>query len=133
MSNSRVSKIQFDDCLEKYGTDWRRVFSEFERLRKPNTDAIAQMALDNYDEMRDQVADPKFLLKKQIEFALQDRFGERFTPRYIMVTFRRMPYSEAQSRGATQNLVLDRLSAELESIDDLDWELADALMTKYSL
>ncbi len=123
----------FDDCVGKYGTDWQKVFAEFERLRKPEADAIAQMAVDNYFEMREHVADPSFLLKKEIEFALEQRYGERFTPRYTMVTFRRMPYSQAQSRGEIQNDILHQLAGSVDHVDKLDWDIVDSLLSKYGL
>src|SRR5260221_12511374 len=65
----------FEDCrvlnqLLDHTNDWPGLFNEFQKLRKPDTDAIAQLALDNFIEMRDLVGDPKFLLRKKIEAKL---------------------------------------------------------------
>ena len=76
------------------GTD---VFAEFGAARKPNTDAIAAMALDNYLEMRERVADPKFQLQQALSLELERRFPQRFIPRYSMVMFHHeIPYRTAQ-------------------------------------
>ena len=76
--------------------DWSRAFRAFERERRPNTDAIADMALENYLEMRDTVRDPKFHLQKALSLELERRYPERFVPRYSMVMFHdEIPYALA--------------------------------------
>jgi len=85
---------------------------KFEDLRRPNTDAIAAMAIENYQEMRDTVASPDFARRKQLALDLEQRFPGRFIPRYSMVMFHaEIPYAEAQRRGALQEGVLDALLA----------------------
>ena len=80
-------------------------------LRKPNTDAIAAMALDNYLEMRERVADPKFQLQQALSLELERRFPERFIPRYSMVMFHHeIPYRTALERGAVQARLLEELT-----------------------
>ena len=75
----------FEDCvaldavLDRY-EDWGRVFARVDRVRKPNADAIAQMALENYIEMRDSVRDPKFVLQKELSLQLEQRFPEHSFP-----------------------------------------------------
>ena len=86
------------------------MFAEFERLRRPNAEAIAAMALENYVEMRDAVRDPRFQLQKQLGFLLEERNPGMFVPRYSMVMFHHLPYSEAQQRGAIQQRILDALT-----------------------
>jgi kynurenine 3-monooxygenase len=84
--------------------------AEFERERRPNTDAIAAMALENYVEMRDGVRAPQFAQRKRLAGELEREFPGRFIPRYSMVMFHpEIPYAEAQRRGAQQERVLDRL------------------------
>ena len=84
----------------------------FEHLRRPNTDAIAAMAIENYQEMRDTVASPDFARRKQLALELEQRYPGRFIPRYSMVMFHaEIPYAEAQRRGALQDDVLDALLA----------------------
>jgi kynurenine 3-monooxygenase len=84
--------------------------AEFERERRPNTDAIAAMALENYVEMRDGVRAPQFALRKRLAGELERQFPGRFIPRYSMVMFHpEIPYAEAQRRGEHQERVLDQL------------------------
>jgi kynurenine 3-monooxygenase len=126
----------FEDCtclmelLDHYGPDWSLVFSEFENARKVNTDAIADMAIENFTEMRDRVADSRFLLQKKIELALEAKYPQLFVPKYAMVTFHRIPYSIAQARGATQDKMLAELCKGIDRVEDLDWRLADQLIER---
>ncbi len=92
-------------------SDTAGVFAEFERRRRPNAEAIAAMALENYVEMRDSVADPAFLLRRELGRVLAARHPDRFVPRYSMVTFTRMPYAQAFARGAAQERLLRELTA----------------------
>jgi kynurenine 3-monooxygenase len=111
----------FEDCslldtLVGGSADWSGVFAAFARERRPNTEAIAAMALENYTEMRDSVRDPKFVRQKRLALELERRFPERFVPRYSMVMFHpEIPYAEARRRGALQQALLDELDAEAEA------------------
>jgi kynurenine 3-monooxygenase len=116
------------ELLDASGADWPRVFQEFEAARKTNTDAIADMAVENFVEMRDRVGDPRFLLRKKAELALQAKYPKWFVPKYAMVTFHRVPYSVALARGKAQDRMLSELCDPIERIEDLDWNLADRLV-----
>jgi kynurenine 3-monooxygenase len=116
--------------IDRHGTDWLRVFSEFERERKVNTDAIADMAIENFTEMRDRVADPRFLFRKKVELALEAKYPERFVPKYAMVTFHRIPYSVALARGAVQERLLSELCESIDRVENLDWVTADQLIRR---
>jgi len=124
----------FEDCtvflelLDRYGPDWKRVFSEFEEARKINTDAIADLAVENFVEMRDKVADAKFLLRKKVELVLEAKYPKLFVPKYAMVTFHRIPYSTALERGQVQDRMLSELCARLDRVEDLDWSRAEHLI-----
>jgi kynurenine 3-monooxygenase len=124
----------FEDCiclmdlLDRHGEDWPRLFAEFEKERKVNTDAIADMAIENFTEMRDRVADSRFLFKKKVELALEARYPQLFVPKYSMVTFHRVPYSVALARGAVQDRMLAELCESIQRVEDLDWEKADWLI-----
>jgi kynurenine 3-monooxygenase len=124
----------FEDCtcllelLDRHGADWARVFREFELARKVNADAIADLALENFVEMRDRVADPKFLFRKKVELALEAKYPGIFVPKYAMVTFHRVPYSMALSRGRTQDRMLGELCDSIERVEDLDWKKAEAMI-----
>jgi kynurenine 3-monooxygenase len=118
--------VEFDACTRTHAS-WERVFGEFGALRKPNTDAIAVMALDNYLEMRDRVAHPKFQLQQALSLELERRFPQRFIPRYSMVMFHHeIPYRTALQRGTVQAELLSELTAGAAStLSDIDFERAE--------
>jgi len=124
----------FEDCtvlldlLDRCDADWKRVFREFEKSRKANTDAIADLAVENFVEMRDRVADPRFLFRKKVELALEARYPQLFVPKYAMVTFHRIPYATALKRGKVQDQMLTELCDGVERMEDLDWNKADRLL-----
>jgi kynurenine 3-monooxygenase len=124
----------FEDCsrlvemLDQHGGHWSSLFPEFEKDRKINTDAIADMAIENFTEMRDRVADPRFLFRKKVELALEARYPERFVPKYAMVTFHRIPYSVALARGTVQDRILAELCRSITRVDDIDWDKAGQLI-----
>lgn len=123
----------FEDCvaladLLAQGTDLPRVFADFVRVRRPNARAIAEMAIENYREMRDDVAHPSFRLRKALERELSLRFPIRFIPRYTQVTFMHLPYAEAQARGRAQATVLDQLLEGVTELGQVDWDRAQALV-----
>jgi kynurenine 3-monooxygenase len=127
----------FEDCLEldrqlaDHGNNYAAAFAAVETARKPNADAIADMALENYIEMRDLVAQPRFQLQKQLEFVLERRHPGVFVRRYGMVMFHTLPYAEAQRRGEVQQRILDELTADVTALDDIDLDHADQLITKH--
>ena len=126
----------FEDCselirlLDEYDEDWATVLPEFSKQRKPNTDAIADMAIENHMTMQKSVIDPKYHLKKEIGFELERRFPETFIPRYSLVMFHNIPYAEAFRRGLIQSEILDQLVEEVEEIEQIDFELAAKLVTE---
>ena len=78
--------------------------------------------------MRDRVADPRFLFRKKVELALEARYPGLFVPKYAMVTFHRMPYSLALSRGIVQERILADLCEGIDRLEELNWERADRLV-----
>jgi kynurenine 3-monooxygenase len=121
--------IEFDACVARR-LPWESVFAEFCTARKPNTDAIAAMALENYLEMRESVADPVFQLRQALSLELERRFPRRFIPRYSMVMFHHeIPYSTAQQRGAVQAAILSELTQDAVQLADIDFALADTLIS----
>jgi kynurenine 3-monooxygenase len=126
----------FEDCsclvelLDRDGADWPRMFAKFENERKVNTDAIADMAIENFTEMRDRVADSRFLFRKKVELALEQRYPQLFVPKYAMVTFHRIPYSVALARGAVQDRMLAELCESIDRVEDLDWDKANRLIRR---
>ncbi len=106
----------FEDCrilnelLDTHDDDWETVLTKFPGQRKPDADAIAQLALDNFVEMRDLVADATFLLRKKIEAKLHELYPEKWIPLYSMVTFHdNLRYSEAYRTGQRQKKIMDEV------------------------
>jgi len=121
--------VAFDQLIEKRGPDWQRVTEAFEAGRRDNTRAIAGMAIENYEEMRDTVREPEFERRAKLSFALEQRFPGRFIPRYSMVMFHpEIEYAEAERRGAIQAEILDE-ALRLED-EDSALELAANLVNE---
>ncbi len=108
------------DTSEGVSVDWQKVFEKYGELRKINTDAIADMAEENFYEMRDAVADPVFLRKRELETKLEQTYPDYFS-KYSMVTFREdLPYSVAKAKGNAQDALLMKLCAEIENVSELN-------------
>ncbi len=118
--------VVLDEILARGGLDWSRTFEVFENRQLANAEAIADMALENYVEMRDTVRDPGFLLRKALAFELERRLPGKFVPRYSMVMFHdEIPYAEAQRRGALQQALLEELTKDARVLDDIDLDAAE--------
>jgi kynurenine 3-monooxygenase len=98
--------VELDRCLDDTGGDWTQALPLFEQRRRDNTEAIAQMALANFVEMRDKVASPVFRLGKRIEHALERALPGRYVSRYELVSFSTTPYAEVQQRVRRQHQAL---------------------------
>jgi len=121
--------LELDACFDESGGDWAQTFALFFARRKPNADAIADMALENYVEMRDSVRDPGFLLRQDVAFELERRFPERFARRYGLVMFRDdVPYAEAQHRGRIQEELLGELTIGIDDAAAVDYDRAGRLI-----
>ena len=113
----------FEDCLvlnsliDKHMEDlpngqvnWKLILDEYQALRKPDGDAIAELALNNFVEMRDKVGDPIFLLQKKIEAAFSKKYPEMWTPAYSQVTFSpKIRYSDALKNSIKQQAIMDEV------------------------
>jgi kynurenine 3-monooxygenase len=123
--------LELDRCFAAAGGDWEQALATFSARRKPNADAIADMALENYVEMRDSVRDPGFLLRQRVAFELEKRFPERFARRYGLVMFRAdVPYAEAQHRGRVQEQILQELTAGIDDAAAVDYARAGRLIER---
>lgn len=123
--------LAFEDCrlLDELLGDRElpAAFSAFEERQRENAEAIADMALENYVEMRDTVRDPGFALRKQLSFELENRLPNLFIPRYSMVMFHDdIPYAVAKQRGAVQARLLEELTHDCRSLGDIDLQAAAA-------
>lgn len=112
-----------DSLIEKHSANWAHVYQEYGELRKINTDAIADMAEENFYEMRDKVAQPIFQRKREVETRLEQTYTDYFS-KYSMVTFREdLPYSVAKEKGNKQDNLLMWICARVEDTSKLDLEL----------
>lgn len=108
-----------DQMMKKYGDDWLSVFKEYERERKPNADAIAELSFRNFMEMSSDTADKSFLLRKKIEKHFSDKYPDLWLPLYSMVTFSNdKTYDEALKIGDQQKLIMDEIM-QLDGIEEI--------------
>ncbi|HYK45944.1 MAG TPA: NAD(P)/FAD-dependent oxidoreductase [Parafilimonas sp.] len=99
-----------DELIEKYDGDWSVILNEYQTLRKPDADAIADLAVANFTEMREKTADPKFLLQKKIEGILHEKYPDKWIPAYSLVTFSpHVRYSEALKKGQWQENIMQHV------------------------
>jgi kynurenine 3-monooxygenase len=98
--------VVLDDCLAEFPNDHKRAFAEYFVRRKKNADALADLAVHNFIEMRDKTASKKFRAKKRLDHLLEGIFPGVYLPLYTMVTFTRIPYAEAARRARRQDLVV---------------------------
>jgi len=94
------------ECIDRHAPNWEHAFEAFERLRKPNTDALAELAVENFVEMRDKVGSRGFLWRKRGERWLHRLFPGWYVPLYSMITFSRIPYARARRRARIQDRVV---------------------------
>ena len=106
----------FDDLMEKHGDNWEALFTAFQDSRTENANAIADLAIDNFTEMRDKVDDVPFIRKRKIEMQLEQTYPDYYS-KYSLVTFQpELPYAAAMKKGRKQ----DELLLELCSRDDFE-------------
>jgi len=116
--------LALDECIAAH-RDWESRFAAFYAQRKPNADAIAAMSLENYEEMRAKVVDPRFQVQSALAHELERRLPDRFIPRYSMVMFHpEIPYQVAERRGRVQARLLAALTAHASSLADVDLDAA---------
>jgi kynurenine 3-monooxygenase len=108
------------DFIKQYGDDWKTIFSEYQKSRKPNADAIAELSYRNFLEMSSRTADPNFLLQKKIEKHFSEKYPQEWMPLYSRVTFSHKPYSEALAIGDKQKSIMDEVM-KIPGIND-KWE-----------
>lgn len=118
----------FEDCtvlsqlMDEFGDDWTGMFKAYTRLRKPAGDAILQLALRNYIEMRDKTADERFLLQKKIEARFSAKYPDLWLPLYSQVSFSHIPYAEALQNGIEQDEIMKKVMDRPDIFDIWDSE-----------
>jgi len=98
--------VVFDECLQEFPQDRQRAFAEYFLTRKVNADALADLALGNFIEMRDKTASKTFRAKKKLDHFLEAALPRLYLPLYTMVTFTRIPYAQAARRARIQDALL---------------------------
>lgn len=109
----------FVEMAEEMNWEWEKVLPKYSSFRKKDADAISELALHNFIEMRDHVGDPDFLKRKKLEAQIQEQYPSEWVPLYSMVTFSDLPYSEALRLGKIQKKVMDEA---LEQDRDVDFK-----------
>jgi kynurenine 3-monooxygenase len=99
------------EMIAQYGDDWKTIFAEYQKSRKPNADAIAELSRRNFVEMSSKTADERFLLQKKIEKWFSDKHPDKWLPLYSRVTFSLQPYAEALAIGDRQNEIMEDILA----------------------
>jgi kynurenine 3-monooxygenase len=123
----------FEDCfvfdqMFSENASFENLFHEMSATRKTNTDAIADMAVENFTEMRDKVGDARFLMEKSVERILQEKFPGDYISRYALVTFSQGPYRQAFDAGLIQNEILRELCGKIQTAEQVDLALAEKLI-----
>jgi kynurenine 3-monooxygenase len=98
--------VVLDECLEKFPNNRERVFAEYFSRRKENADALADLAIGNFVEMRDKTASRTFRAKKKLDHFLEAALPGMYLPLYTMVTFTRVPYAQAARRARLQDRIV---------------------------
>ncbi len=127
----------FEDCMvldqliDQCDSNWDKILTAYEENRKPDADAIAELALNNFIEMRDLVTDEKFLLRKKIEAKLTELYPTEWIPLYTMVTFSTMRYSEALRLGKIQDELMAKTIASTSPSDSIETINYAGLINEY--
>ncbi|SMF59929.1 FAD-dependent oxidoreductase [Pseudobacteriovorax antillogorgiicola] len=121
---------QFFENLKNHGFQWQNALPDFVQNRKPQADAIAQLALKNFWEMQDHVADEKFLLEKAVLNSLEGLIPG-FRTEYSLVTFTEVPYDDALEQGQEQKTLVKQIVGNAQSLGEIDWQNAETLARNY--
>ena len=133
MNASFEDVVEFDQVLDAHkDADWETIFTAYEKTRKKDTDAIADLAIDNFHEMKDHVGQAIFQEKRKIEMALEKEFPEDYSSKYSLVTFNEnIGYREAMLRGRAQDkAILNMLSDNIISTSDDIKDILDKVKTE---
>ncbi len=131
MNASFEDVVVFDEILDKVEGDWQQVFARYEQVRKADTDAIADLALDNFYEMKEHTASALFQKKRKLEIAFETNFSNRYSSKYSLVTFNEdIPYSKAMRLGRAQDKAILNLLADEKLTEAMSLEDKLAMVTK---
>ncbi len=126
MNASFEDVVEFDTVLDQNLESWESVFCTYEATRKKDTDAIADLAIDNFHEMKDHVANPIFKEKRKLEMALEQNFPNEYSSKYSLVTFNEdFGYLEAMTRGRAQDKAIINMIADKRISTESDMTKAE--------
>ncbi len=117
-----------NQLMRELGDDWEQIFKTYERKRKPNADAIAELSYRNFIEMSSKTADPMFLLQKRIEKRFSAKYPEKWIPAYSRVTFSDRPYAEALEIGDRQEAIMKEVMAHPRIEEEWDSEMVEKMI-----
>ncbi len=126
--------LGFEDCtclmraLENSGGDWAKALEHYDREQRPNANAIADMALENFIEMGDKAGRADFQLRKKIESAIESKYPDIYRSRYGMITYTLIPYALAQEAGRIQDTILDEICASTPEVAAINFAQAKHLI-----
>ena len=120
------------ECLDRCNDRWDQALPAFFQARKANVDAIADMAMQNYREIQDYIADDAFLVRKRVEQELMRGYPELYTSMHVLVMFTTVPYVFAKACGALQGKLLDEICGGATSIQQIHWPAVEPLLKKYA-
>lgn len=113
MNASFEDVFVFDEILDKHQGNWKTVLTEYEKTRRRDTDAIANLALDNFHEMKEHTASPLFQEKRKLEMTFEGQFPKQYSSKYSLVTFNEdISYHQAMTRGRAQDKTILKLLSE---------------------
>jgi kynurenine 3-monooxygenase len=124
----------FQDCsalailMDQIEDEWTAIFNAFSSTQVENGHAIADMAIENYLEMRDHVNDTEYKKRRNVELKLERMFPGRFIPRYSMVSFHQIPYSEVYQRGRKQFKIIDDVLKADPSGQSIDKAMVEKML-----
>lgn len=118
----------FCEHLDQVGIDAPNLLSSYYQNRKQDTDAIIQMALDNYLEMREAVGKASFLFQKKIEQAIMQKYPEQYISKYVLISYTDAPYHHAFKQGIKQQALLSEVAKDIDNVDNISWQKVEALL-----
>lgn len=118
------------ECIDRHDGNWKQIFSDYQDQRIDNANAIADMAIENYIEMRDKTGDPGWRFRKQVEHELERVFPGQYVSRYEMVSFTNVPYRDAYRRGELNEQLLMKLTEGISTLEEVDMTLAGEMVSQ---
>ena len=131
MNASLEDCVVLDELLDRHSDDWSKAMGDFYDSRRPNTDAVAELAMYNYDEIQSRVNDAAFRFRREVEFELMRRYPSRYASMHVLVMFTHVPYKLARDCLTLQNRLLPQICAGAGELGAIDWQRADRLMLQY--